>query len=79
MNQEAISAIEKLTAKQKMVCCLVATGMQEKEIAGVMQRSVMTTRAHKYAAYKKLGVTNAVQVGVMFALAGIVTDWRLPA
>lgn len=56
------AASQPLTAKQKLICDLVAEGFSSKEIARELGIGSRTVEDHRRVIYGKLGVRNAVQL-----------------
>lgn len=53
------------TPRRQQVACLIAQGLTNREIAEQLGISVFTARHHVSSIFKKLGVTNRVQVAYL--------------
>lgn len=78
-SEEARAALDALTKKQRKVVLMLAQGLEAAEIAELLFVTEHTVKFHRYAAYKAMGITKAVQLGVIAGMAGLVTDWRAAA
>lgn len=78
-SEEAKAALDALTKKQRKVVLMLAQGLEAAEIAELLFVTEYTVKFHRCAAYRALGITKAVQLGVIAGMAGLVTDWRAAA
>ena len=58
--------LERLTAREREILCILAKGCLYKEIAAQLGISPSTVRAHLHAVYCKLGVKSRTQAAVFF-------------
>jgi len=73
-----VDLISPLTTREEEVLRLLATGLSNKEIAGVRFIAEATVRTHGEHIIGKLGVSDRVQAAVWAARQGIVTEKDLP-
>jgi two-component system nitrate/nitrite response regulator NarL len=71
-KQEALQAIERLTAREKEVLRALAEGLESKEIAERMNITVETERTHMVNILHKLGVHSRLQALVFAVRHGLV-------
>ncbi len=71
-TREGASRLEELTAREREVLVLVAEGLSNKEIAQILQLSVLTAKTHVSRILAKLGVRDRVQLVVMAYEQGVV-------
>ena len=71
-TREGASSLEELTAREREVLVLVAEGLSNKEIAQILQLSVLTAKTHVSRILAKLGVRDRVQLVVMAYEQGVV-------
>ena len=76
---QARAALESLTSKQRQVAEMLVHGLTAREIAEVLFVSEHTAKTHRYDLYKRLGIKKPGQLGVLLAMAGVVTDWESAA
>jgi two-component system nitrate/nitrite response regulator NarL len=73
MTLEATSCgVESLSPTQRKVLVYIAKGFTDREIGGLLQRSVHTVREHTKAVFKRLDVGSRAEAAVMAAKAGLV-------
>lgn len=77
-SARAADLIEPLTKREEEVLKLMATGLTNKEIAGVLFISEGTVKTHVEHIIGKLGVSDRVQAAVWAARQGIVRETDLP-
>ncbi len=70
-RREAAELIALLTAREHDVAAGVARGDTNQEIGAVLHISAGTVKTHLEQVFLKLGARNRVQVGVIFARAGL--------
>lgn len=75
---QAADLIEPLTKREEEVLKLVATGLSNREIAGVLFISEGTVKTHVEHIIGKLGVSDRVQAAVWAARQGLVSESDLP-
>lgn len=75
---QAADLIEPLTRREEEVLKLVATGLPNREIAGVLFISEGTVKTHVEHIIGKLGVSDRVQAAVWAARQGLVSEADLP-
>jgi DNA-binding NarL/FixJ family response regulator len=75
---QAADLIEPLTRREEEVLKLVATGLANREIAGVLFISEGTVKTHVEHIIGKLGVSDRVQAAVWAARQGLVSEADLP-
>ncbi|MGC4047668.1 MAG: response regulator [Armatimonas sp.] len=73
-----VDLISPLTTREEEVLRLLATGLSNKEIAGVLYIAEATVKTHVEHIIGKLGVSDRVQAAVWAARQGIVTEKDLP-
>lgn len=80
VSDRAASAdlISPLTTREEEVLRLLATGLSNKEMAGVLYIAEATVKTHVEHIIGKLGVSDRVQAAVWAARQGIVTEKDLP-
>jgi DNA-binding NarL/FixJ family response regulator len=64
--------MDELTAREREVLGLVATGLTNREIAQTLQLSPLTAKTHVSSILMKLGARDRVQLVVIAYQAGIV-------
>lgn len=74
----AADLIEPLTKREEEVLKLMATGLTNREIAGVLFISDGTVKTHVEHIIGKLGVSDRVQAAVWAARQGLVSETDLP-
>lgn len=62
MNTPPVS----LTKREKDVLCLLARGLQNKEIAKQLQIAEHTVEQHLRRIYQKFGVSNRTEAGILW-------------
>ncbi|WP_309696758.1 response regulator transcription factor [Armatimonas sp.] len=77
-SAQAADLIEPLTRREEEVLKLVATGLTNREIGGVLFISEGTVKTHVEHVIGKLGVSDRVQAAVWAARQGLVNEADLP-
>lgn len=77
-SARAADLIEPLTKREEEVLKLMATGLTNREIAGVLFISEGTVKTHVEHIIGKLGVSDRVQAAVWAARQGLVSEADLP-
>ncbi|WP_395092083.1 response regulator [Armatimonas sp.] len=77
-SAQAADLIEPLTRREEEVLKLVATGLTNREIGGVLFISEGTVKTHVEHVIGKLGVSDRVQAAVWAARQGLVNETDLP-
>ncbi|WP_309707549.1 response regulator transcription factor [Armatimonas sp.] len=77
-SAQAADLIEPLTKREEEVLKLMATGLTNREMAGVLFISEGTVKTHVEHIIGKLGVSDRVQAAVWAARQGLVSEADLP-